>query len=87
LLASAKTQVTLLDPAGLVHREPSFRSGAQRLSQQAPDRISVVSARPLDAELLIGYDLLLTSYAGWSRAAESRAAWLGAVPSTLIMRP
>jgi hypothetical protein len=79
--------VTLLDPAGLVQREPSFRSGAQRLAQGAPDRLTVLSGRTIDTELLSRCDLLLTSYTGWARAAENRAPWLAAVPSTLIMKP
>ncbi len=87
LLLQADTRVTLLDPAGLVQREPSFRSGAQRLAQGAPGRMTVMADRALDAELLNDHDLLLTSYAAWSRAAEGRAPWLAAVPSTLIMKP
>ena len=87
LITDPEVHVTLLDPAGLVQREPSFRSGAQRLAQGAPERIAVLPDRAVDRELLTGYDLLLTSYAGWVRAAESRVPWLEAVPSTLIMKP
>lgn len=87
LLLEPGTHVTLLDPAGLVQREPSFRSGAQRLAQGAPDRLTVLSGRSIDTELLSKCDLLLTSYTGWARAAENRAPWLAAVPSTLIMKP
>lgn len=87
LLLEPGTRVTLLDPAGLVQREPSFRSGAQRLAQGAPDRLTVLSGRTIDTELLSRCDLLLTSYTGWARAAENRAPWLAAVPSTLIMKP
>lgn len=87
LLLDEGTRVTLLDPAGLVQREPSFRSGAQRLARSAPERLTVMPARQLDAALLAEHDLLLTSYTGWLRAAGSRAPWLSAVPSTLIIKP
>jgi hypothetical protein len=87
LLFDEGTRITLLDPAGLVQREPSFRSGAQRLAQSAPDRLTVIPARPIEVDLLAEHDLLLTSYTGWMRAAEARAPWLAAVPSTLIIKP
>ncbi|MBK8499974.1 MAG: cation:proton antiporter [Flavobacteriales bacterium] len=87
LLIEPSTSITLLDPAGLVQREPSFRSGAQRLSLTAPERLTILPDRPIDHELLGSHDLLLTSYAGWVRAAERRAPWLEDVPSTLIMKP
>lgn len=87
LLNDPGTYVTLLDPAGLVQREPSFRNGAQRLANASPDRLKVLPDRAIDRELLASSDLLLTSYAGWVRAAEGKATWLEAVPSTLIIKP
>lgn len=87
LLQGEARKLTILDTGGLVHRDPSFRNGVQRLQQLAPERIAVVSNQALDQALLTDRDLLLTSYKGWSRAAEVRAAWLVDVPSTLILRP
>jgi nucleotide-binding universal stress UspA family protein len=87
LLQGEARMLTVLDTGGLVHRDPSFRNGVQRLQQLAPERTMVVSNQALDQALLGGRDLLLTSYKGWSRAAEARAAWLADVPSTLILRP
>jgi Kef-type K+ transport system membrane component KefB/nucleotide-binding universal stress UspA family protein len=87
LLQGEARQLTVLDTTGLVHRDPSFRNGVQRLQQIAPERTNVVSNQSMSGEQLAGRDLLLTSYKGWSRAAEARAAWLSDVPSTLILRP
>ncbi|MFZ1694058.1 MAG: cation:proton antiporter [Flavobacteriales bacterium] len=87
LLQSEGRHLTLLDVTGLTQRDPSFRNGAQQLQQVAGDRIEVMQGRALDAQLLAQHDLLLTSYKGWSRAAETREPWLFEVPSTLIIRP
>lgn len=87
LLQSEGRRLTLLDVTGLTQRDPSFRNGAQQLQQVAGDRIEVMQGRALDAQLLAQHDLLLTSYKGWSRAAETREPWLFEVPSTLIIRP
>lgn len=87
LLQGEGRRLTLLDVAGLTQRDPSFRNGAQHLQQRAGERLEVVLGTPLGAQVLAQHDLLLTSYKGWSRAAEARAPWLGEVPSTLIIRP
>jgi Kef-type K+ transport system membrane component KefB/nucleotide-binding universal stress UspA family protein len=87
LLHGEGRRLTLLDAAGLIQRDPSFRIGVQRLQELAADRIEVLTGVDLDARLLAQHDLLLSSYKGWSRAAEARAPWLGDVPSTLIIRP
>ncbi|MBK9175125.1 MAG: cation:proton antiporter [Flavobacteriales bacterium] len=87
LLTSPDARLTLLDPTGLSQRDPSFRSGVQRLSEGRADRVRVLLNKQLDETVLAGHDLLLTSYKGWSRAAENRAPWLDQVPSTLIIRP
>ncbi|MFN3875666.1 MAG: cation:proton antiporter, partial [Flavobacteriales bacterium] len=87
LLQGEGRRLTLLDTAGLTQRDPSFRNGARRLQELAGDRLEVLRDRSIDAQLLAQHDLLLTSYKGWSRAAETRAPWLGHAPSTLIIRP
>ncbi|HRD51917.1 MAG TPA: hypothetical protein PKY96_04640, partial [Flavobacteriales bacterium] len=87
LLQNEGRHLTLLDVTGLTQRDPSFRNGTQQLQQAAGDRIELVQGRALDAQLLAQHDLLLTSYKGWSRAAEAREPWLVEVPSTLIIRP
>ncbi|MBK6343721.1 MAG: cation:proton antiporter [Flavobacteriales bacterium] len=87
LLHGEGRRLTLLDAAGLIQRDPSFRIGVHRLQELAADRIEVLTGVDLDARLLAQHDLLLSSYKGWSRAAEARAPWLGDVPSTLIIRP
>lgn len=87
LLSAPDTRLTLLDPTGLTQRDPSFRSGVLRLAADRSDRVRVLQSRNLDGIVLAEHDLLLTSYKGWSRAAESRAPWLEQVPSTLIIRP
>ena len=87
LLHGEGRRLTLLDAAGLIQRDPSFRIGVHRLQELAADRIEVLTGVNLDARLLAQHDLLLSSYKGWSRAAEARAPWLGDVPSTLIIRP
>lgn len=87
LLQGEGRRLTLLDAAGLIQRDPSFRNGVQRLQELAKERIEIHAQGAVDAQLLAQHDLLLTSYAGWNRAAEARAPWLGDVPSTLIIRP
>ena len=87
LLKGEGRRLTLLDTAGLIQRDPSFRNGVNRLHELAGDRIEIAEGRALDPQVLAQHDLLLSSYKGWSRAAEARAAWLSAVPSTLIIRP
>ncbi len=86
-LQGGRRSLTLLDVAGLTQRDPSFRNGVQHLQQLAGDRLDTAHGRSLDAQVLAQHDLLLTSYKGWSRWAESRAPWLNEVPSTLIIRP
>ncbi|MBK9147544.1 MAG: hypothetical protein IPM12_06965 [Flavobacteriales bacterium] len=80
-------RLTLLHTAGLMQRNPSFRNGVQRLQELASNRIEVLTGRGLDAQLLAEHDVLVSSYKGWSRAAEARKPWLEAVPSALIIRP
>jgi Kef-type K+ transport system membrane component KefB len=87
LMQGEGRRLTLLDSVGLIQRDPSFRGGAQRLQELAADRMEVIAGQPMDARILAQHDLLLTSYKGWARAAESRAPWLAEVPSTLIIRP
>lgn len=87
LLQGEGRRLTVLDASGLIQRDPSFRNGVQRLQELAKDRIEIQAQGAVDARLLAQHDLLLTSYAGWNRAAEARAPWLGDVPSTLIIRP
>lgn len=87
LLTSPDARLTLLDPTGLTQRDPSFRSGAQRLAEGRSEHVRMLMNKPLDEAVLVEHDLLLMSYRGWSRAAESRAPWLDQVPSTLIIRP
>ena len=87
LLTDPEARLTILDATGLTQRDPSFRNGAQRLSQIGPDRVALLLHRSVDGAVLSEQDLLLTSYKGWSRAAEQRASWLEQVPSTLILRP
>ncbi|MBL7957869.1 MAG: cation:proton antiporter [Flavobacteriales bacterium] len=87
LMKGEGRRLTLLDSAGLINRDPSFRNGVQRLHELAGDRIEVAAGRSMDAQLLAQHDLLLSSYKGWSRSAEARAPWLDDVPSTLIIRP
>ncbi len=80
-------RITLLDVAGLTVREPSFHAEAQRLSKAGMDRFIILDRRIVDQPLLDRHALLLTSYASWTRLAESRSPWLAHVPSTLIVKP
>jgi len=87
LMRNADAKVTVLDVTGLTAREPSFHAEAQRLAQLAPDRLTILDRRVMDLALLERYNFLLTSYASWTRLAESRSVWLAHVPSTLIVKP
>ena len=86
-MRNVNARVTVLDVAGLTAREPSFHAEAQRLAQNSPDRLMIVDRRVVDHALLDRHSLLLTSYASWTRLAESRSLWLSSVPSTLILKP
>lgn len=86
-MRNVDARVTILDVTGLTVREPSFHAEAQRLSQLAPDRLVVLDRRLMDTALLQRHTFLLTSYASWTRLAESRSLWLAHVPSTLIIKP
>lgn len=87
LLQGEGRRLTLVDTAGLIQRDPSFRNGVQRLQHLAGERVELTAERDVAPQLLAQHDLLLTSYKAWSRAAEARAQWLAEVPSTLIIRP
>jgi nucleotide-binding universal stress UspA family protein len=86
LLGDTETQVRLVDSSALTQRDPSFRSGLQRLIAAFPDRVGVETQQPISARMLADQDLLVASYRAWSRAAEWREPWLDAVPSTFIVR-
>ncbi len=86
-LLDPATRVTVLDGTGLAVRDPSIRAEVQRLERSFPGRCTILVDRTMDPATLRKHDLLLTSYASWTRLAESRNPWLTQVPSTLIVKP
>lgn len=87
LVANNEANITMVDNGGSCERIPDIKEDIRRMAADTNGKISLVCDTPMDKEMLDRFDLMLVSYGTWKTMAETKAAWLKDIPSTLVIRP
>lgn len=85
LLKNSESQITLMDMAGIVRANSQMKEQIRALEQFAPNHISLMNAKEIDADFLRKFDLMLVSIESWKKIIESKSNWLSDLPSTLVL--
>lgn len=85
LLKNSESQITLMDMAGIVRANSQMKEQIRALEQFAPNHISLMNAKEIDADFLKNFDLMLVCIESWKKIIESKSNWLSDLPSTLVL--
>ena len=85
LLKNSESQITLMDMAGIVRANSQMKEQIRALEQFAPNHISLMNAKEIDADFLKNFDLMLVGIESWKKIIESKSNWLSDLPSTLVL--
>ena len=87
LIFNNNSKITILDVNGHVKTNFVIQSAVDSLEQKYPNNIGILTDSIVDAAFLDKQDLMLVSLESWKILLDSDIAWLGGVPSVLIMKP
>lgn len=85
-IKNSESQVTVVDPEGLVRKNTSVKEAIRAIEQDAPNHISLRNDLLIDEQILKEYQLIIVSSDGWKKLVDSQASWLSQTPSILIIR-
>jgi Kef-type K+ transport system membrane component KefB len=86
LIHNSESQITLLDMAGLIKKNPELKEKIRAIEQQAPNHINLFNEKNIDKEFLSSNQLMVVSIESWKKLVDSKSFWLSDIPSTLILK-
>jgi len=87
LIRNNNCQVTVLDASGEIKKNTVIKEGIRSIEQKAPNHITLLSERKIEAEFLEKQNLMIISLESWKKLVDSHSIWLNNIPSVLIIKP